>query len=56
MIKDFLISFKDNFREKHRNPLLGTYLLVWLFRNWELLFTLFNFDKEKKLQDKIEFI
>ena len=56
MIKDFLISFKDNLREKNRNPFLGTYLLVWLFRNWELLFTLFNFDKEKKLQDKIDFI
>lgn len=56
MIKDFLISFKDNFKEKTRNPFLGTYLIVWLIRNWELVYTLFNFDNDKKLSDKIDFI
>ena len=47
MIKDFLVSFKDNFKEKTRNPFLGTYLIVWLIRNWELIYTLFNFDQNK---------
>lgn len=56
MIKDFFISFKDNFKEKVRNPFLGTYLIVWLIRNWELLFTLFNFDHDQKLNDKVNFI
>ncbi len=56
MIKDFLISFRDNFKEKTRNPFLGTYLIVWVIRNWELLYTLFNFDSDYKLSDKIGYI
>jgi hypothetical protein len=56
MIKDFLVSFKDNFKEKTRNPFLGTYLIVWLIRNWELVYTLFNFDQNQNLANKIDFI
>lgn len=56
MIKDFLVSFTDNFKEKTRNPFLGTYLLVWFIRNWELVYTLFNFDKDSNLNYKKEFI
>jgi hypothetical protein len=46
MIKDFLISFTDNFKEKTKNPFLGTYLL----------YTLFNFDEDCNLEDKKAFI
>ncbi len=56
MIKDFLISFKDNFKEKTHNPFLGTYLIVWFIRNWDLIYTLFNFDKEHDLEYRINFI
>ena len=56
MIKDFLVSFKDNVSEKAKNPFLGTYLLVWLIRNWELLFSIFYFDESYKLEDKINFV
>jgi len=56
MIKDLLISFKDNFKDKTRNPFLGTYLIVWIIRNWELIYTLFNFDDTQKLNDKLTFI
>ena len=56
MIKDLLVSFTDNFNEKTRNPFLGTYLLVWLIRNWELIYTLFNFDGDCNLNDKKDFI
>lgn len=56
MIKDFLISFTDNFKEKTKNPFLGTYLLVWLIRNWNLVYTLFNFDENSTLDDKKDFI
>jgi hypothetical protein len=56
MIKDFLISFKDNFKEKTRNPFLGTYLIVWIIRNWLLVYTLFNFDKKHNLDFKVNFI
>ncbi|MGZ4044308.1 MAG: hypothetical protein ACXVO9_13980, partial [Bacteroidia bacterium] len=56
MIKDFLISFRDNFKEKTRNPFLGTYFAVWLVRNWELVYTIFNFDNDCKLADKVGFV
>lgn len=56
MIKDLFVSFSDNFKEKTKNPFLGTYLLVWLIRNWKLIYTLFNFDNGAKLADKIKFI
>jgi len=51
-----LVSFKDNLNEKTKNPFLGTYLLVWLVRNWELVFTILNFDDEFKLAIKVNFI
>ncbi len=56
MIKDFLISFRDNFKEKTRNPFLGTYVIVWIVLNWELIYTLFNFDDNYKLENKVAFI
>ncbi|WKK84088.2 hypothetical protein QYS48_17935 [Marivirga arenosa] len=56
MIKDTLISFKDNFRERISNPFLGTYLVVWLIRNWDLIYSLFNFDNGTTLQEKLKFI
>lgn len=56
MIKDLLVSFRDNFKEKTRNPFLGTYLIVWFVRNWELIYTLFNFDNGCQLADKISFV
>lgn len=56
MIKDIFTSTRDNLKEKTTNPFLGTYVIVWLIRNWRLVYTLFNFDKEDKLKDKIEFV
>lgn len=56
MIKDLLVSFKDNFKEKSHNPFLGLYAIVWLVRNWELVYTLFNFDKGTKLENKVKFV
>ena len=56
MIKEFLISFSDNFKEKTRNPFLGTYVLIWIIRNWELVYSIFNFDNSYKLAEKVEFI
>lgn len=56
MVKVFLISFSDNFKEKTKNPFLGTYLLVWLIRNWDLIYSLLNFDSNLRLKDKITFV
>lgn len=56
MVKDFLISFSDNFKEKTKNPFLGTYLLVWLIRNWDLIYSLFNFDPKSNRGERIRFV
>lgn len=56
MIKDIFLSFRDNFKEKTRNPFLGTYALVWVIRNWELVFAVFNFDTNHNLDYKLNFI
>lgn len=56
MIKDFLISFKDNITTKTTNPFFGTLIVVWLIKNWNLLYSVFNFDSDAKLPNKIDFI
>ncbi|RYY88351.1 MAG: hypothetical protein EOO15_09255 [Chitinophagaceae bacterium] len=56
MIKDLIVSFKDNFKDKTSNPFLGTYVLVWLLRNWEVVYTLVNFDKGLKLVEKVAYL
>lgn len=56
MIKDIFTSTRDNLKDKTSNPFLGAYIIVWLIRNWRLVYTLFNFDKEDKLKDKIDFV
>ncbi|QIE58035.1 hypothetical protein G5B37_00165 [Rasiella rasia] len=56
MIKDIFLSFRDNFKEKTTNPFLGTYLIIWIIRNWELVYSLFNFDSSDTLEIKVNFI
>lgn len=56
MIKDLLISFKDNVTTKSTNPFFGTLIIVWTIKNWNLFYSLFNFDDEFKLNDKVSFI
>lgn len=56
MILSWLTSTGNNIVDKTKNPFLGTFTLVWLARNWELVFALFNFDKSFTLEKKIEFL
>ncbi len=56
MIKDFFVSFTDNIKEKTRNPFLGTYAVVWLIRNWYVVYMVFNFDKDCTMDDKLRLI
>ncbi|WP_421764263.1 hypothetical protein [Ekhidna sp.] len=56
MILSWLTSAGNNLVEKTKNPFLGTFTLVWLARNWELVFALFNFDDSYNLDSKIEFL
>ena len=50
------MSFKDNINKKTTNPFLGTYFVVLIWRNWELLYSLFNFDQKTTLSQKILYI
>ena len=56
MSNDYISSFFDNIKDKTTNPFFGTLIFVWLVRNWDLVYTLFNFDSDCKLVDKKEFI
>lgn len=53
---NIITSFFDNIKEKTSNPFFGTLIFVWLVRNWELVYTLFNFDSDCTLDDKKFFI
>jgi uncharacterized protein YegP (UPF0339 family) len=56
MIKDFFNSFRDNIVTKTTNPFFGTLILIWLTKNWNLIYSLLNFDPNTKLDDKRAFI
>jgi len=56
MFKDTLNSMLDNIKERTTNPFLGTLLVVWIIRNWTLVYGLFNFDKEFTLDKKLKYI
>jgi len=51
-----LSDFFSNIKDKLTNPFFGTLIIVWLTRNWEVVYAIFNFDKNSKLGDKILFI
>lgn len=46
-------SFFNNIKDKLTNPFFGTLILVLIIHHWELWYTLFNFDSDCTLQDKI---
>ncbi len=56
MIKELLISFKENLESKTSNPFFGTLILIWIIKNWNLFYSIFNFDPKTPLKLKQEFI
>jgi len=56
MIKDFFISFKENLYVKASNPFYGTLLVVFVFNNWTLIYSVFNFDSNLTLEHKLDYI
>ncbi|WP_233900523.1 hypothetical protein [Tenacibaculum piscium] len=56
MIKDIILSFKENLKQKSTNPFFGTLIIVWIIHNWEFIFNIFNFEKEKNLAQRIEYL
>ena len=43
----------ENINQKIKNPFLGTFILVWIIRNWEFLYSLFYFSPKLSLDDRI---
>ena len=56
MLQELIISFRDNLRARVTNPFLSTYILVWVIRNWELVYTFFYFDEDCTLNERIQII
>lgn len=56
MIKEFVLSFGENIRQKTTNPFFGTLILVWIVHNWKLVYTFFNFEKSAGLASRIAFL
>ncbi|WP_448103615.1 hypothetical protein [Pedobacter panaciterrae] len=56
MVKDTLNSVFDNLKERTTNPFLGTLIVVWVLKNWKLVYSLFYFDSNFKLEDRLCFI
>lgn len=55
MLSEAIDSFKENIKQKIANPFLGTLLLVWIVKNWKVVYAFFFFDKEHKLQNRIDY-
>ena len=56
MIKDIILSFKENIKQKTTNPFFGTLVLVWIIHNWELIYTFFNFEPTRILNDRVDYL
>lgn len=53
---DYIGSLFDNFKSKIRNPFIGTIISVWIIRNWVIIYAIFNFDSDRTMLCKINFI
>lgn len=54
------MSFKEKFDEivsdfggRVRNPLIGSFILVWLIQNWNIIFIFFNLDSRFSFGEKL---
>lgn len=52
-MEGWLSSLSDNFKNRFRDPFLGTFLVVWLVHNAEFLFWLFSFEDGFELDVKL---
>lgn len=52
-VHEILLGFKDNI-QKSRNPFFGTFIVVWVIRNWQFILTLFNLDLYPTMERKVE--
>jgi hypothetical protein len=55
MLTDAIDSVKENIKQKIGNPFLGTFVLVWVVKNWQVVYAFFFFDSDFKLADRIKY-
>lgn len=53
---EIINSFFSNIKDKLTNPFFGTLILVMIIHHWQLWYTVFNFDSDCDLNDKVTFI
>jgi len=56
MLQKSLDSFKNNIRQKMINPFFGTLIIVWVVRNWELVYGVFTFDEYFTFNERMTYI
>lgn len=56
MIVENIKSAANNILERVRNPFGGALMIAWVVYNWKLVYTVFNFDSDCKLNDKLVLI
>lgn len=49
-------SIKANLNQKTTNPFLGTFVIIWIIRNWEFVYSIFNFDPDCELVERLAII
>lgn len=55
MVKEAWSSLKDNIKDRITNPFLGTFVVVWIAHNWQVVYSFFYFDNSWKLESKIKY-
>ena len=55
-MSDIFSSLFNNYKSKVTNPFFGTLIIVWITRNWIVVYSFFMFDEDCKMQDKINYI
>lgn len=56
IMKETFDSVWGSVKDRFTNPFLGTFLFVWLVRNWSLVYGLFIFDEDCTMDDKIKYV
>jgi len=56
MIKEAFDSVKDYLKTRTTNPFFGSLIVVWIIKNWRLLYGVINFDTGTKLNEKLFYI
>ncbi|MGG5599331.1 hypothetical protein ACPDHJ_05955 [Myroides sp. C8-3] len=55
-MKETFDSVLSSVKDRFTNPFLGTFLFVWIVRNWFLVYGLFIFDKSNDMNYKLNYI